>query len=254
MKKNIILFAFLFSIFCSFLYAEENDKNGNGTLIYSNSSEEKIIEVRKLAMKNVEIGDFLEDKETVYKTYERNNPIGKLKWGWGKNTIDIYEICSIKYIGKTGSWNQQLGEIWLKVSDKEISGWICLDDNEYRNPYENDNYEYLGTIQTGNKTWNIRKLNQWISVWTNLNIRDKPGMSGNKISMIKYEGPQLNYEVFEITEESEIIDGIKDRWVKIKYEKDKYGWVFGGYVSVERGGPKYLIPEDYIEFLVGWRP
>ena len=28
-------------------------------------------------------------------------------------------------------------------------------------------------------------------------------------------------------------DGINDRWVKIEYEKDKYGWFFGGYVSVE---------------------
>ena len=115
-------------------------------------------------------------------------------------------------------------------------------------------YEDLGKIQSGNKIWNIRRLNQWISVWTNLNIRDKPGLSGNKISLIKYEGPQLNYNVIEITEESEIIDGINDRWVKIEYEKGKYGWVFGGYVSVERGGPKYMIPENEIKFLVGQQP
>lgn len=72
--------------------------------------------------------------------------------------------------------------------------------------------------------------------------------------MIKYEGPQLTYNVVEITEESEIIDGINDRWVKIEYEKGKYGWVFGGYVSVERGGPKYMIPENEIKFLVGQQP
>ncbi len=28
-------------------------------------------------------------------------------------------------------------------------------------------------------------------------------------------------------------DGINDRWVKIEYKKDKYGWGVGGYVSVE---------------------
>ena len=47
---------------------------------------------------------------------------------------------------------------------------------------------------------------------------------------------------------------MNDRWVKIQYEEGKYGWVFGGYVSVERGGPKYMIPEHEIEFLVGWQP
>ncbi len=253
MKKNILLISFFLIVSISFTYADENYNDGNGTLVYNSLSEEKSIEIRKFEIKNVEIADQLENKNSVYKNYEKSEPIGTLEW-WSEKKMDIHEICSIKYIGKTNSWNQQLGELWIKISTKKISGWICIYDNWYENPYENSNYEYLGKIQSGNKIWNIRRLNQWISVWTNLNIRDKPGLSGNKISMIKYEGPQLNYNVVEITEESEIIDGINDRWVKIEYEKGKYGWVFGGYVSVERGGPKYMIPENKIKFLVGQQP
>lgn len=253
MKKITPLTAILFCLLASFTHADENYKNGNGTLIYKNSSDEKNIEVRKLEMKNVEIGDFLSDKNTIYKTYEKGEPVGKLNI-WDEKTMDIHEMCAIKVIDKKASRYNQKGEIWLKISVSAISGWLCLDDKWYNNPYEYSNYEFLETMHSGNKNWNIRKLNQWISVWTNLNIRDKPGLSGNKVSMIKYEGPQLNYEVFAITEETETIDGINDHWVKIKYDEDKYGWVFGGYVSVERGGPKYEIPEAEIEFLVGWQP
>ena len=253
MKKNILLIFFFLIVSISFTYADENYNDGNGTLVYNSLSEEKSIEIRKFEIKNVEIADQLVNKNSVYKNYEKSDPIGTLEW-WVEKKMDIHEICSIKYIGKTNSWNQQLGELWIKISTKKISGWICIYDNWYKNPYENSNYEYLGKIQSGNKIWNIRRLNQWISVWTNLNIRDKPGLSGNKISLIKYEGPQLTYNVVEITEESEIIDGINDRWVKIEYEKGKYGWVFGGYVSVERGGPKYMIPENEIKFLVGQQP
>lgn len=253
MKKTKLLSIFLFIAVTSFLYADENYKNGNGTLIFQDTSDEKSIEVRKFELKDVEIGDQLEDINTVYKSYEKTEPAGTLEW-WSEKKMDIHEICSIKHIGKVNSWDHQSGELWIKISTKKISGWICIYDNWYQNPYENRNYECLGAIKSGNKTWNIRKLNQYISVWTDLNIRDKPGLSGKKISTIKYKGPQLNIKVFEITEESDNIDGMNDRWVKIQYEEGKYGWVFGGYVSVERGGPKYMIPEHEIEFLVGWQP
>ena len=44
--------------------------------------------------------------------------------------------------------------------------------------------------------------------------------------------------------------GKKDYWLKIKYE-DYTGWIFGAYIDIERGGPKYYIPEDVIEFGLG---
>ena len=252
--KRIAIISILFLVLTgSFSYAEENYKNGNGTLFYRDSSEEKNIEVRKFEIKNVEIGDGLDGKNTVYADYDKKDVKGIIKL-YSETKMDIHEICSIKYIGKTNKWDEPLGELWLKISTKNISGWICLFDNWYLNYFADSNYEYLGKIKSGNKTWNIRKLNQWVSVWTDLNVRDKPGLSGKKIYTIKYEGPQLNYKVFEITEESETIDEKNERWIKIEYEKGKFGWVFGGYVSVERGGPLFETPEDQIRYLVGYMP
>ena len=37
-------------------------------------------------------------------------------------------------------------------------------------------------------------------------------------------------------------------------EVRKFGWVFGGYVCVERGGPLFETPEDEIRYLVGYMP
>lgn len=54
------------------------------------------------------------------------------------------------------------------------------------------------------------------------------------------------------TEETETIDGLTDHWLKIEYASNKYGWIFGGYASVERGGPKYYIPEAMIIFDLSW--
>jgi uncharacterized protein YraI len=48
-----------------------------------------------------------------------------------------------------------------------------------------------------------------------------------------------------VTEETETIDGINDRWLKVNYNGIE-GWVFGGYVDYERGGSRYLTPENII--------
>ena len=71
MKNTKFLSIFLFLAVTSFLYADENYKNGNGTLIFQDTSDEKSIEVRKFELKNVEIADQLEDINTVYKSYEK---------------------------------------------------------------------------------------------------------------------------------------------------------------------------------------
>ena len=56
-----------------------------------------------------------------------------------------------------------------------------------------------------------------------------------------------------VTEEEDTVDGITDRWVRVSYG-DCEGWVFGGYTSAERGGPKYYIPEQLIAFDLGPLP
>ena len=44
-----------------------------------------------------------------------------------------------------------------------------------------------------------------------------------------------------------------DRWVRITVD-GKTGWVHGAYLSAERGGPIYYIPEDLIDFDMGDAP
>jgi hypothetical protein len=63
---------------------------------------------------------------------------------------------------------------------------------------------------------------------------------------------QINVSTLAITEELDIIDGIKDHWVKIKDGKGRIGWIFGGYATVERGGPKYYIPDNTVYFGLGY--
>lgn len=95
-----------------------------------------------------------------------------------------------------------------------------------------------------------------LTVWENLNIRNNPGTSGNKVIYTirpnNTDPQQTNVELIAMTEEDEIIDRKKDHWLKVKY-KDYTGWIFGGYASAERGGPKYLIPEYTVEFDLGWQ-
>lgn len=126
MKKNILLIFFFLIVSISFTYADENYNDGNGTLVYNSLSEEKSIEIRKFEIKDVEIADQLVNKNSVYKNYEKSDPIGTLEW-WVEKKMDIHEICSIKYIGKTNSWNQQLGELWIKISTKKFQdGFVFM--------------------------------------------------------------------------------------------------------------------------------
>lgn len=247
MKKQ---WASIFIIFLlsGFLYSEEV-----GKLLERTETSEKVIEVRAFEIKNFKAGDFLSGKDTVYEDYISKKEIGKLNWHTEK--IDISKICIVHYLSKKNKDGHDTGEFWLEVSSKSVKGWICYYSNIYRNFFENDSYRLLETIETGSKKWTVRKLDQWVSVWTNLNVRDKPGLTGNKVHLIKYgENGFQSFRVVAITEETETIDGKKDCWVKIEYKKDKYGWVFGGYVDVERGGPKYLTPVNEILFLLGNQP
>ena len=74
----------------------------------------------------------------------------------------------------------------------------------------------------------------------------------NFYAIIESEKAFSNIAARIITEETETIDGLTDHWLKIEYASNKYGWIFGGYASVERGGPKYYIPEAMIIFDLSW--
>lgn len=112
------------------------------------------------------------------------------------------------------------------------------------------------SYENGKKIFKL-KDNDNIKVWERLNVREKPGLDGKKISMIHdfdsgSRNPQENYTVVAMTEEKDSIDGMNDYWLKIEYAHGKYGWIFGGYATVERGGPKYYTPENTAIFALGW--
>ena len=256
MKKGILLIIVLFV--SQFVFSNPNYKNGNGTII--SSSEEKGIKttIRKCIINNIKIGDLLDEKNrTIYENYTFEKSIGKLKDNY---TIRVLEVCTIEYLNKPkNSEGSPAGQLWFKIQLKNSTGCICISPDflgEYVDPYYENRYEILGEIKTSKK-WTVRKLKQEISVHEKINVRDQPGLDGKKVFLLHdfekgSRSSQENHETLAITEETETIDGLTDYWLKIEYEPGKFGWIFGGYVSVERGGPKYHIPEKDIIFDLSW--
>jgi hypothetical protein len=79
-----------------------------------------------------------------------------------------------------------------------------------------------------------------------LNVRDKPGTSGGVVFQLNAN--EWKFSVLELTAWKETLDGVTERWVKIKTSDGRTGWVFGGFLGVERGGPRFLIKEDVEEY------
>ncbi|MDR2210250.1 MAG: SH3 domain-containing protein [Spirochaetaceae bacterium] len=81
-----------------------------------------------------------------------------------------------------------------------------------------------------------------------LNVRESPDRSAKVVFQLDQP---TSISSLELTAWKDTIGGATDRWVKIKMEDGRTGWVFGGFLGVERGGgggPKYNIEEDRKEF------
>lgn len=63
----------------------------------------------------------------------------------------------------------------------------------------------------------------------NLNVRDEPSLSGNKIGRLEKRTEVTLYEESKNIDE---IDGEKNPWYKVKLDDNTYGWVYGGYVRI----------------------
>lgn len=259
MKKSILL---IFLAFISqFGFSNPNYKNENGTIITLSEENGIRTTTHKCIINNIKIGDLLEEKNlTIYENYTFNKIIGKLKYN---DNVNVLEVCTIEYLNKPkNKWGDSAGELWYKIQLNDFIGCICKSSNslgENTDPYYDNRYEILEEIQTS-REWTVRKIKQMVSVWERLNVRETPGLDGKKVFMLHdfdyYNGsglnPQENHEILAITEETETIDGLTDHWLKIEYKPGKYGWIFGGYASVERGGPKYYIPENIVVFDLSW--
>ncbi|MBQ0165839.1 MAG: SH3 domain-containing protein [Treponema sp.] len=257
MKRRLFLISFFLCV-ASLLCAETpapDYHGGNGTILRQSSDGTRNITVRKYETAPFKAGGQLERVDPVlYDDYLTKNKIADFRWYWSKLTI--HEVCEIEYIGQYNRNKTPIGELWFKITTDGNTGWICYYSNYFDDIYSGNSGEYLEVIQSGGKTWNVRRLEQSVCVYENLNVRDAPGLGGSKIGLIQMDEDHYfrSFNTVAITDETESIDGFDDPWVKIEFEKGKFGWVFGGYVGVERGGPKFMLPEDEIDFLFGDMP
>ena len=234
MKRIIIVFIIVFSIILNL--SAQNSKTINGTIL-----EKKNINNHTLVSKKHEQKLTLDYSASDYQLILYNDPIEKNKIVdlQRKQEITIKEIVFLDE-----------KETWLKIQVNDKDGYI-LYSKRIDDPYKDNSWMPTGEIQSGNKTFHTLKCSQSFIVYTNLRIRDKPGLDGNKIGLI--EANQRNSVVvktMEITQEKEAIDGKTERWAKIEY-KGIIGWVFAGYLDYERGGPRFWEPEISIEMTLG---
>lgn len=257
MKKRS-LFVITFLLMCVFMYAAPNYNNGNGTVLSEFENNEIKITVRKCEL-HVVIGDLLrEEHRFIYDNYANGTIIGKLK---DNDDVEVLESCTVVHLNKPkDTWGNPSGALWYKIRLHEITGWICITSTTIgsgTDPYYNNRYEIIGKIKSSGKVWTVRRMNQMVSVWEKLNVRDTPGLSGKKVFLLhdfteETRNAQENHTITAMTEETETIDGLTDHWLQIEYAPNTYGWIFGGYVSVERGGPKYYIPEQMVMMDLSW--
>lgn len=249
MKKSFFIFSLLL-VHSFALYSFPNYNNGNGTILFEEVEGNKKTEIRKCEMKIV-IGDELSnDSKIIYDDYKTCNEIGRLKSG---DNVQIFEICTIKFSEKLSDWwGNPYGERWYRIQSEQLSGWVhrSISSGDSRSdPYYDNRFEIIETIKINGRKTNVRRLNQFVTIWENLNIRNLPDVSNTSVLYTIRPGKtdpfQTNVDVIAISNEKITIDGRSDYWFKINY-KDYEGWIFGGYASVERGGPKYYLPEIYV--------
>jgi len=253
MKGNVIILI-LIIVFIIPAFAEEgNYNNGNGTIIEQKIENNKQITIRKYENRlelysiNSDGGGYRVNGEDILIIFDEPK----------KNANVIFIIPTFPVITWINtillryekSLNNDKDNSWLyvKTDDGKI-GWLYLGISY--DPYEGGRWSILEEIMVQNKKWTIRNLNGYLSIWETIIVRDKPGIIGTSI-LFKIQNEkncQLGVSILAITEEEDIIDGETDYWVKIKDKQNRIGWIFGGYASVERGGPKYYTPDASISF------
>ena len=235
--------------------AENPDyKGGNGTVLSYVSSDwvRKIIRTCEM---EVTVGSMPSDQwRIVYAGMEKETAVVTLQDG---DRISLLQQCTLEYLTEPGGeYGGVKGDLWYKVRLADgTDGWVCTND-EYlygTTPYFGNSYEVLGTLSAGGGKRTARRMSQTLSARDDLSIRDKPWSGGRVIYTVrpgKNAPARADVQVTAITEEEDTLGGVTDRWVKVRYGSYE-GWVFGAFLSAERGGPKYQIPESLIRMDFG---
>lgn len=231
-RKFIILISILIS---GILFAETNTLY-NGYLLKEDKIENHSY-VSRRHEQTLEIGYSARDyNKIVYKDFISAEKIGKIEKG---DSIRISEIIIVDD-----------KKTYLKIETDTVQGYILLSENKW-DLYRDGNWLPQETIKSGSKVYHTLKNSQRFNVYENLRIRDVPGLDGNKIGLIEgYGKMSVTVKTMAVTEEKDTIDGKTERWAKIEYN-GIVGWVFGGYLSYERGGPRFNFPETELELDLG---
>ncbi|GHT77693.1 hypothetical protein FACS1894130_02870 [Spirochaetia bacterium] len=226
-------------------------QNKNGTILEETINGNEQIRIRKH-----------EQRFSVYFDSHRHiaysDPSNVSKQLFELNDGEFVNTLVIAYIVNTATSKKSN---WVKIRDDQNRiGW--LDMHRQWDIYEDGTGAYLETITTTNNTWTVIKLEQEVAfLHDSLEAQDKPGFDENKILFKLTTGDeygQLNLHTLAVTDEEDIIDNSAerwihspDRWIKIKDDQGRIGWIFGGYVDRMRGGAKYSLPEDIIDIAFG---
>lgn len=223
--------------------------NGNGTIIETKTDGETKW-IRRKHDQRIQIGDLsINERLIVYNDplSGNNTELFRLKLD---DNITITEVISEEDI------KNDVRKIWLKISTAQGNiGWINIGD---RDPYEDNRWSIMEIITTNGKQWTVRKQESTLSIWETLKVRDKPGLGSTVLFDLIPLLPQDNngwtffVDGFAITEETDTINGRKDHWVKIIDKQGRSGWIFGDDGGLERGGPKYLTPEEIVYDRLGY--
>jgi len=230
--------------------------NGNGTFISDKMESETRIIIRKHNQK-VKIGEHYSDEpKIIYKDTKKSQVLYTLKAG---DEVQISEIWTYTYT------NENLYTIWFKVKVNNNTGFLCYSEplfseflNKYINdrsdPYFNNQWEVIETIKNNEGKWTVRKLQQILTVASKENkveLKSTPGDKSPEVvgyvpSSYRNGNPQINIQVEAITEET-ITGSEYDHWVRVTYD-GKTGWMSSKFLSAERGGSRFKLPELAIDY------
>ena len=239
-QYNLSLFYMIFLLICISCQSKIIDYNNqNGTIL----EVKKVFSTKSILRKHIQsiyVSD--ETSPTLLDIYEKPSlSSAKVYQLHYDQTINVVNVLT-----KEQLFNKNV-ETWLKISMPHIDGWIFLGNT---NPYINNKWEILKRTNNGSKNWTIRKLEQGIAIWNKTNVYENPGLIDCKpiytIEAINDNNGQINLDTLAITEETDLINGTIDNWALITYKGNIKGWIFCGDATVERGGPKYLTPENII--------
>jgi hypothetical protein len=211
-------------------------ENDNGYLIEKGNATSKVLYKRVFAIA-FDINQYCyQEVRHMYESYDIN----------GKNIVlqDNTKLKSSVLLLDNES------NCWLKVEDeKGRKGWINIGN---RDPYEDNNWAIIGSIKIDDRKILLRKYTHWFSVPRNKPAYDRPSSNGKIIwySERTDENPQINLEPICVTNDAFKGKYEEEHWVKVKDSYGRIGWFPGDVLDIERGGYKYLSPENLVKMSI----